>query len=361
METTYETVHPYFKLNGFSLSKEELREVGYSLIKEGEPFEKGIGDFLLDWLNEKDTISIRTSGSTGVPKKISLKKQQMVNSALATGSFFGLDSHSKALLCLSADYIAGKMMLVRALVLGWKLDYVAPSSSPLSDVEKNYDFVAMVPLQLQNSIEKLHLIKTVVVGGAPVSLQLRKELEHVKTSVYETYGMTETITHIAIKKIGGGATETYFTALSNIAISIDERGCLVVQAPEITNAPVITNDVVHFISENQFEWLGRYDTIINSGGIKLHPEGIEQKLEPLIKVPFFVAGMPDADLGQKLVLFIEGKTDDKILTQVKELKTLQKFEVPKEVHAINQFVISDNGKIQRAATLKKLHIYTQPK
>ncbi|MEA1786274.1 AMP-binding protein [Arenibacter sp. GZD96] len=354
METTYKNIHPYFKLNGFSLSKEELREVAYSLIKEGEPFENGMGDFLLDWLTEKDTLSVRTSGSTGTPKKIILKKQQMVNSALATGAFFDLGYTTNALLCLSADYIAGKMMFVRAMTLGWNLDYVAPSSSPLDVATKKYDFVAMVPLQAQNSLQKLHLVKILIVGGAPISLPLRRDLEQVNSVVYETFGMTETISHIALKKIEKGAKETCFTVLPNVTVATDARECLVVHAPEITNQAVVTNDVVRLISENQFEWLGRYDTILNSGGIKLHPEAIEKKLEVVIPVPFFVAGIPDTVLGQKLIVIIEGEADKALLSKLNALKSLEKFEIPKEVYCVPKFALGSNGKLNRKATLDTL-------
>lgn len=355
MEKTYENVHPYFKLNGFPLLKEELTEVAYSLVKEGEPYEIAIGDFLLDWLNEKDTITVRTSGSTGTPKKLELRKQQMVNSALATGAFFELNYRNKVLLCLPTEFIAGKMMLVRAMVLGWELDYVPPSLNPLLGIEKHYDFVAMVPLQLQNSLEKLHLIKAMIVGGAPVPLGLRKKLAHVSTSVYETFGMTETITHIALKKISGKIVP-YFKTLPTISVSKDTRDCLIINAPEIADKPIITNDVVHLITDTEFEWLGRYDTLINSGGIKLHPEAIEQKLEPLISGRYFVAGLPDPELGQKMVLFLEGKEDDNLLARLKALGTFQKFEIPREVHGVAEFVVSGNGKIQRAATIQKLGI-----
>lgn len=358
METTYENVHPYFKLNGLSLSNEELREVGYSLIKEGETFEKAIGDFILDWLNVKETITVRTSGSTGTPKRIMLRKQHMVNSALATGSFFRLDHYTKALLCLPAEYIAGKMMLVRAMVLGWDLDYVLPSSDPLANTAKNYDFTAMVPLQLQNSLESLQRIKTIIVGGAPIPLAVQGKLAPMKVAVYETFGMTETLSHIALKKISEGHPETCFTALPGISNSKDDRGCLVIEAPGITESPVVTNDMVHLVASNKFEWLGRVDTVINSGGVKLHPETIEQKLEPLISARFFVAGIPDPQLGQKIVLFIEGNADDTLLDQLKAQGRLEKFEVPKDVYGISKFVLSANGKIQRAATLEKMGINT---
>jgi len=157
---TYENVHNHFKLNGFHLNKEDLCRVAYSFIKEGEDFEKPVGDFLLDWFDSKPYIEMKTSGSTGTPKTIRVDKQAMVNSAMATGDFFDLRSGNRALQCLPVKYVAGKMMLIRAIIIGLDLDYVEPSSHPMKDLDDmNYDFVAMVPLQAKNSLEELKHVK----------------------------------------------------------------------------------------------------------------------------------------------------------------------------------------------------------
>ncbi|GMN08719.1 AMP-binding protein [Croceitalea sp. MTPC9] len=348
-------IHPRFKFNGKSHSIQELTEVAYDLVKEGEKHEISIGDFLLDWLGNSKGISVSTSGSTGKPKKIQLQKKQMVNSALATGSFFNLIPGSSALLCLPCDFIAGKMMLVRAMVLGLELDYVKPNLNPISRITTEYDFTAMIPLQAQNSLNKLNSIKTLIIGGAPVGHDLLKPLGEIQASVYETYGMTETITHIAAKRLNKKSSigENYFTVLPNISITKDNRDCLVIDAPKISDGKVTTNDIVELISENEFKWLGRYDSIINSGGIKLIPEQIEAKLSSVIKNRFFVAGIPDVTLGQKLVLLIEGGIDaEGLLSKIKSVKSLTKFEVPKAVLNPNQFIESSNGKILRAQTLQ---------
>jgi O-succinylbenzoic acid--CoA ligase len=199
---TYENVHNQFKLNGFHLDKEDLCRVAYSFIKEGEEFEKPVGNFLLDWFDSKSYVEMETSGTTGAPKRISVSKQAMVDSALATGDFFDLQPGNKALQCLPVKYVAGKMMLVRAMILGLDLEFVAPSSHPLENNEFNFDFVAMVPLQAQNSLAELKKIKKLIVGGAAVSKTLEKQLMKLSTEVYETYGMTETISHIAARKLG---------------------------------------------------------------------------------------------------------------------------------------------------------------
>ncbi len=359
MTPLYRIIHNHFKLNGISYSRDELKEVAYSLIKEGEAFEKEIGDFLLDWTDDDSTLEVKTSGSTGKPKSIVLQKQHMVNSALATGEFFGLQPGDTALLCLPASYIAGKMMLVRAMVLGMELDYVPSSSNPLEGISKTYDFCAMVPLQLENSLASIGQITTLIVGGATipqtlyVKIQDQITLHDYKTEIFETYGMTETITHIALKRIRqNGRRNQSFRTLPSVTISADERGCLVIDAPKITDVLVVTNDVVDLVSETEFQWLGRHDNVINSGGIKLYPEQIEAKLASAIPSRFFVAGVPDEKLGQKLILVIEGDVEEeKLLQEIKALNTLGKFEIPKKILQVVKFQQTESGKIQRDKTI----------
>lgn len=342
--STYENVHNLFKLNGFHLNKEDLCRVAYSFIKEGEEFEKPVGDFLLDWFDSKSYIEMQTSGTTGTPKKISVSKQAMVYSALATGDFFDLKAGDKALHCLPVKYVAGKMMLVRAMILGLDMEFVAPSSHPLKNNDINYDFVAMVPLQAQNSLKELKRVKKLIVGGAKISPVLEKELMKLKTNVFETYGMTETITHIAAKKVG----EKAFMVLPNVTISYDERNCLVIHAPKISEEIIQTNDLVELVSENQFVFLGRMDNVINSGGIKLIPEQIEDKLSKHIHKRFFITSKEDKELGEKLVLVIEGQQDD---FDSSLFDDLDKYEKPREIIFIPKFKETASGKIMRKETL----------
>ena len=336
------------------MSFNDLDEVSYSLIKEGEPYQRVLGEFLLDWIDKETTIPIKTSGSTGIPKKILLEKQHMVNSAMATGTFFDLYPGNTALLCLPGNYIAGKMMLVRAMVLGLELDWIAPSSTPLRSFETCYHFCAMVPVQLENSLDQIDHIKTVIVGGAPISKSLKVKIQDKKTDIFETYGMTETITHIAIKKVNHGA-EDYFKTLPNVKVYSDERDCLVISAPDINAEPIITNDIVDLISDTKFNWLGRYDNIINSGGVKLIPEQIERKLAPIIDGRFFVAGIPDEKLGQKLILLVEENFENyELVEKVKSLETLEKYEIPKDILFLENFTETENGKISRMSTLQHI-------
>ena len=348
MIPNYKNIHNRFKINGFHLDKEALFQLAYSFIKEGALFEKEIGEFLLDWLDESSTIQLMTSGTTGEPKLITLEKQAMVFSAIATANFFDLHPGDKALLCLPTRYIAGKMMLVRAFTIGLELD-IMPSTSHLNSLlpQNKYDFVALVPLQVQQSLAKLNQFKKIIIGGAPVSKSLSDLLQHHKCEVYETYGMTETITHIAAKKIG----EETFKVLPTISISADERDCLVINAATISVDPIITNDIVQIVNEHEFKWIGRFDNIINSAGIKLFPEQIATKLSSIITQRFFIAGVPDETLGQKVILVIEGKkyTINKLL-----FASLEKYERPKEIYFVSSFVMTETNKINTKKTLNKL-------
>ncbi|AWH86490.1 O-succinylbenzoic acid--CoA ligase [Flavobacterium album] len=336
----YHFVHPQFKLNGFHFSEDDLSRIAYSFIKEGEPFERAVGDFLMYWFDQNSYIEMHTSGTTGQPKLIRVEKQAMVNSAKATGEFFDLEAGIKVLHCLPTQYVAGKMMLVRAFILGWDMDLVAPVSHPLERNETQYDFAAMVPLQAEHSLEKLHMIKKLILGGAKVSQALSDKLAGLPTAIYETYGMTETITHIAAKRIG----EEAFTVLPNVKISEDERHCLVIDPYLICDEPVVTNDVVKIVDDTHFIWLGRHDNVINSGGVKLFPEQIEEKLSGRIDRRFYVKGMPDESLGEKLVLVIEGEPYD---VDKATFKGLGKFEKPKDILFVEKFAETGSGKIKR--------------
>ncbi|MGA8853621.1 MAG: AMP-binding protein [Christiangramia sp.] len=351
--------HPDFRLNKRHFSNAELRQVAYSYIKEGEPFEQHIGSFLLDWLKPTSYIEVNTSGSTGKPKKIRLKKEHMINSALATSRFFELPSTTTALMCLPAKYIAGKMMLVRAMFLGWHLDTVPPSASPLDQVFKVYDFSAMTPFQLDNSIARLHLVKKLIIGGGVVSPRIRKMLVDVDSKIYETYGMTETSSHIAAKRLNPikkKKTARFFKLLPNVSIAQDERGCLIIKAPNVLDEEIVTNDVVEIITYKKFIWKGRYDNVINSGGVKLFPEEIEQKLNKVLDRRFFITSMPDESLGEKLVLFVEDDFSEETLNDLQQsvnnLKSLDKYEKPKKIYLIGKFEETPNGKIHRENTLK---------
>ena len=350
--------HKDFKLNSTSFATVD------ELLFYTAKYSDKIHHFLQEWFSEKDYVIVHTSGSTGIPKAIKLQKKQLQNSAVATGDFFKLDEKTTALLCLPIEYIAGKMMLVRAVTLGWHLDVISSSSNPLKLNLTSYDFSAMVPLQVENSIDKLHQIKKLIVGGGAVSDSLQEKLQEVTTEVFATYGMTETITHIAVKKLnnfglpkGNATNNTCYKILPNTTIYKDERNCLVIKNTSISDKVIFTNDVVALISDTQFKWLGRFDNVINSGGIKLYPEKIEADLSKIIRQRFFVAGIKDEKLGEKLVLLIESAGDksikltDQLNSEMKNSKLFSKFEIPKEIHFIDRFAETETKKIQRKKTM----------
>ncbi|WP_397362886.1 AMP-binding protein [Olleya sp. R77988] len=360
MKPIYKHIHNSFKLNDKHYNFSQLNEVAQNFINEDELFKQEIGVFLTQWLDDKDYIEVKTSGSTGTPKPIILKKQAMVNSAIATGDFFKLQPGNTALLCLPATYIAGKMMLVRAMVLGLELDYLQPTINPIFDTEKQYNFCAMIPAQVQNTINSLENIKTLIVGGAQVSTKLKQQFSGLKTKIFETYGMTETITHIAVKSVNNTLFQeenrhaelveaSIFKILPNITISQDERQCLVIDAPQLTSQQIVTNDVVKLHSKNAFEWLGRIDNVINSGGVKLFPEQIEAKLQSKIETRFFIASESNITFGEVAILIIEAK-NNKLDLDV--FSSLNSIETPKKIYSIPTFVETPSGKINRLKTLQ---------
>ncbi|OOB83698.1 AMP-binding protein [Flavobacterium columnare] len=340
------TIHSEFKLNGISYDVNTLSFWAKEKSKAGKEYEKITAAFILEWLDTSPYVNVQTSGTTGIAKQITLKKRAMIYSAQSTGAFFGLNPGSKALCCLPVNYIAGKMMLVRAMVLGWDLTIVEPTSSPLRNLHGMYDFIAMVPLQIEQSLDKLPKIRIVLIGGAKVNSVLTEKLVQNSINAYESYSMTETITHIALKKIGTKS----FKLLPGVVINQDDRGCLVINAPNIDAERLVTNDLIDLVSESEFIWKGRVDHVVNSGGIKLFPEQIEAKLTHKIQQRFFVYGLPDERLGEKLVLVIEGQNYKIDPSNFKELGL---YETPKQVIFIPKFEETETGKIKRKETMKK--------
>jgi O-succinylbenzoic acid--CoA ligase len=237
------------------------------------------------------------------------------------------------------------MMLVRAITLGLHLDTIDPTNAPLST--KKYNFIAMVPMQVQKSLSKLHLVDKILIGGAKVSYSLSESILKTNCNAFESYGMTETISHIAIKKIGANA----FTVLPNVVISVDERSCLVIEALELSKEKIITNDIVEILNATQFVLKGRIDNIINSGGIKIFPEEVEEILAKFISVPFFVASKPDEILGEKVILVLEATP---FSIENNFFSELTKFQIPKEILFLESFVRTETQKINRKKSLEKL-------
>ncbi|MFV0305976.1 MAG: AMP-binding protein [Moheibacter sp.] len=311
-------------------------------------WEKNILRFLEDWDSSDEYITTQTSGSTGVPKKIKIPKEAMRKSAKLTGGFFQFQKGQSALLCLPTHFIAGKMMLVRALEFQLRLICVEPSSFVDLKTKSLFDFVAMTPMQVQSSLKILPQIKNLLIGGAPLSSKLKDQLLLSQTNCYESYGMTETVTHIALKEI----SEYHFTALQGVVLSQDSRECLVIQTPYFKDK-VVTNDVVELFDENRFKWLGRFDNVVNSGGIKLFPEQIESKLKPYIECEFIIDSVLDDLLGEQLIIVIESLENNIDFTQLFS-KVLSKYERPKKAYFLDLFPRTENGKVKRKEILNRI-------
>lgn len=347
-------------INGIKYSTDELKVLARENLKS--PHEEHEGyfyEFILEWLAGSETIQFSTSGSTGMEKRVSFTRNQIMESAKRTSDFFNLTKNTNSLFCLSAKYTGGKMMVVRAFLNEMNLIVVPPSGNPLSTIEHRIDFAAMVPMQAYNCLmepstrETFRSISQIIIGGAEISHELESMLSQCPNSIYSTFGMTETLSHIALRKVSGNDRSEFYTVLQGIEISHDERGCLIIYLPGWSH-PVITNDVVEIKSGKRFRWLGRYDNMINTGGVKIYPETVEKKLESFIKRSrFFIASLPDEKLGQKVVMILEGI--DK--TQLKEIEAglrniLSTHEIPKEYYTVNKFLETAAGKIQRKASLE---------
>lgn len=345
--------NPNFKLNGQHFgSAEILGDHALHLSKEGRDEEVAVGNFILECLDNKDFINVNTSGSTGNPKQIDLKKQQIINSAIATIKYFNLKEDTKALLCLSPEYIAGKMMLVRAMIAGWDLYTTVPGKNPLNNFPFAFDFAAMVPYQVFHSFGDLHKVKKLIIGGGPVSWHLEEKLQSVDAEIFATYGMTETISHIAVRPLNGKERSPIFEALPEVSFAHTDEGCLQIAAPNISDELVVTNDVVELLSPTSFMFLGRTDNVINSGGIKIHPELVEEKLSPYIKTPFFIASEENTALGEQVILILENEKSTEDFQPVFE--SLSSYEKPKKIYSTPQFAYTDTGKIKRGEVMRKL-------
>lgn len=351
-EVTNKTIHTDFRLNDNQFDSTN------GLLNYSKTLSFKLFSFLKNWLDESDYMVMQTSGSTGKPKSIKVRKDHMVNSATATGIYFDLKPKTTALLCLPLEYIAGKMMLIRSIILGWHVDIVEPTSTPMDQIVKSYDFTAMVPLQLYNSFEKLDKIKKIIVGGGKINDDIRTRIMDLPTKIFATYGMTETVTHIAVRSLnkasGYDIDNNHYQSLPNVILSKDHRDCLIIHAPDVTKKSIITNDIVDLISNTRFRWLGRYDHIINSGGIKLIPEQIEKKIQPIMNHRFFVSSIDDDIFGDKVILIIEGDhtiSNQKILkNQISKLGSILNYEKPKEVYYIKNFIMTATNKIDRNKT-----------
>lgn len=330
----------------------DFKNLNINNLSSQTDFEYKMKNFLEEWFSNGETVKVQTSGSTGIPKVFEIEKKKMINSAVMTCDFLGLKEGNKALLCLPVDYISGKMMVVRSIQRKLKLIVTEPSLKPTEYLDQEVDFCAMTPLQVENSLDKLHLIKNLIIGGAAVSENLKEKilntelLSRTSNRIFETYGMSETLSHVALKQIIP-EPEEYFTAFETVSITTDERGCLEIWAPNVNAEVLKTNDLVEIKNGKQFKFLGRIDNVINSGGAKIFPETLEALVKKEIPNEAVFLGIEDDRLGQKLILIIEGEESADLSEKVLKIPFEKSFHKPKDIIFTEKIPRTPNGKVNR--------------
>ena len=339
-------------------------------------------NFLDEWNNDSEYVEVKTSGSTGEPKRMMVEKRRMLNSARITCDFLGLKPGDTALLCMSTDYIAGKMMVVRSIERGLKLIEVPPSGHPL-DIKHltlnilgqakrpldlwslarqesrakhcHIDFAAMVPMQVYNSLqvpeerERLMAIRHLIIGGGAIDDAMEAELRKFPNAVWSTYGMTETLSHIALRRISGPEASEWYIPFPTVKLSTTDEGCLVIDAPEVCADTLTTNDIVELKPDGRFRVMGRKDNVICSGGIKIQIEEVERELKPYVRVPYIISKKKNEKFGEIVVLLTEGDTDE--ARAICE-EHLPKYHRPKLYQHIDQIPLTETGKPARKKILE---------
>lgn len=336
-----------------------------------------VNDFLQEWNSPSETLLVHTSGSTGKPKPMWVEKQRMLNSAHITCDFLGLRPGDSALLCMSLDYIAGKMMVVRSIGRKLRLFSVKPSGHPLSDeslakmVEMDFDFVAMVPMQVYNTLqvpqerERLSRIKHLIIGGGAIDDALAEELRSLPGAVWSTYGMTETLSHIALRRLNGEEASEWYQPFDSVGVSLNSDGCLVIDAPLVCSEPLVTNDIAEIKQQETsshssdassslktssphvlFRIKGRKDNVICSGGIKIQIEEVENLLRQHLDAPFLLAKKKDEKFGEIAVLVTESGDLEGVEAICRQV--LPKYWVPRQYLHFDQLPMTETGKPKRA-------------
>ena len=320
--------------------------------EEVERSKTAMNQFLQEWNNDNDRVLVHTSGSTGIPKPLWVEKERMLASARTTCDFLGLRPGDSALLCMSLDYIAGKMMVVRALERKLRLYVAAPSGHPLKqDMNEVISFAAMVPLQVYNTLQvgeersRLMEIRHLIIGGGAIDEAMARELKDFPHAVWSTYGMTETLSHIALRRLSGETVSCFYTPFDGVRVSVDKDQCLVIDAPMVCDKPLTTNDIAELSSDGRrFRLLGRKDNVICSGGIKIQIEEVERLLRPHFPMPFMVTKVKDRKFGEAVVLLIEnGGTTERVGEGI-----LPKLWTPRYTISVDHLPMTETGKPARA-------------
>ena len=313
--------------------------------------------FLQEWHNDDPTVWVHTSGSTGTPKPMQVEKERMRASAHITCSFLGLKKGDSALLCMPLQYIAGKMVVVRSLVAGLRLLPVAPSGHPLKDLEEIPTFAAMIPMQVYNTLqvaeerEKLMKIKHLIIGGGAIDDRLANALKVFPNHVWSTYGMTETLSHIALRRLNGKESSDWYTPFESVNIRLSEEGTLIIHAPKVCPEELTTNDIAEINSEKKFRILGRKDNTINSGGVKIQIEQVETALKAHLDIPFQITARKDTKFGEIVVLIYNKVKEEADIRRICEEK-LPAYWVPKIYLQVDELPLTGTGKPDRATARK---------
>lgn len=275
--------------------------------------------FLREWKDDNDFVIVHTSGSTGEPKPVKAMKEKMVNSATMTCNYLGLREGDSALLCMPTKYIAGKMMIVRSIVRNLDLIAINPTSHPMKDVSRHITFAAMTPMQVVSTLEvdeerrRLMDVDNLIIGGGAIDDKLAREIRSFPKRVFSTYGMTETLSHIAMRRLNGQEATEWYTPMEGVDISLSQDGTLVIYAPKVNDQRLVTNDIAEINDNGQFRIIGRRDNTINSGGIKIQAEEAERMLKMHLGCNFAVTSRPDPKFGEALVLVVDGATDEEVI------------------------------------------------
>ena len=353
-------------------------------------------DFLSEWNNDSDRVLVHTSGSTGKPKPMMVEKKRMLNSARITCDFLGLKPGDSALLCMSLDYIAGKMVVVRSIERHLHLISVSPSGHPLKDinlkdangkdVNGEITFAAMVPMQVYNTLqvpeerERLTHVRHLIIGGGAIDASLEKELRSLpgNIAIWSTYGMTETLSHIALRRINGDEASEWYQPFDSVKISQTDEGCLVIDAPLVCAETLVTNDIVEIepdiynkvekhdkeekhdkVEKLRFRIKGRKDNVICSGGIKIQIEEVEALLKPHLEMPFMIAKKKDEKFGEIAVLLTEDEDLKKVEATIRRLLSDEKssehknhkYWIPREFRYVEHLPLTETGKPKRSILL----------
>ena len=323
-------------------------------------------DFFSEWNNDSDRVLVHTSGSTGKPKPMMVEKKRMLNSARITCDFLGLKPGDSALLCMSLDYIAGKMVVVRSIERHLHLISVSPSGHPLKDINEEITFAAMVPMQVYNTLqvpeerERLTHIRHLIIGGGAIDASLEKELRSLpgNIAIWSTYGMTETLSHIALRRINGAEASEWYQPFDSVKISQTDEGCLVIDAPLVCAETLVTNDIVEIesyiynkVEKLRFRIKGRKDNVVCSGGIKIQIEEVEEFLKPHLEKPFMLAKKKDEKFGEIAVLLSEDKEIKTVEATIRRLLSDHKYWIPREFLHVEHLPLTETGKPKRSILL----------